>query len=204
MVKKRSFTILKKSMSYDEFNKFCKKLTEEYAGSEAQFARTYFTEHYNISADCYYKVLEHAVVTNLVEDVVVVRMMNKALNNQVANNASAGATTRAKYARMYSKRYEFIVHSFSENEIKRFATDFGDNPDISKDDFAATYGVNRKVIELLLVRAIEENIADNRAVDAIELRSINNAKPGQEEIVKSSFAKLRKNREAYKQGITLK
>lgn len=204
MGKKRSFTQLKKSMGYDEFNKFCEKLTKEYASSEPKFARTYFTEHYNISIDCYYKVLEHAIVTNLVEDVIVEKMKNKALSNQEANNASAGATTIAKYARMYSQRYEYIVNSFSECEIKGFATDFGDNPDISKDDFASAYGVNRKVIELLLTKAIVENIADERAVDAIERRSIINAKPGQEETVRKSFAKLREKREAYKQGITLK
>lgn len=203
MKKKRSFTQLKKSMSCVAFTKFCKDLTEEYAKSEPQFARTYFTEHYNISTDCYYKVLEHAVVTNLVEDVVVTKMMNKAIKNQSAHNESAGVTSVIKYARMYEQRCKYIANSFLDKEVREAATDFGDNPDISKVDLASSYGVARKVFELVLVRAIEENIADDRTVDAMEARSIKNAKPQNVEMTKEYFTALRKKREANKQGITL-
>lgn len=203
MEKKRSFTQLKKSMSCNEFNKFCKKLTEEYANSETQFARTYFTKYYNISVDCYYKVLEHAVVTNLVEDIVVTKMMNKAVANQNLHKNGAGGSSIAKYARMYDQRCKFIANSFTDKEIKRMAIDFGDNPDINKADLAASYGIARKVLELVLVRAIEENIADDKTVDAIERRSINNAKPEKKQITKDCFTALRKKREANKQGITL-
>lgn len=203
MEKKRSFTQLKKSMNCSEFNNFCKKLTKEYANSEAQFARTYFTKNYNISVDCYYKVLEHAVVTNLVEDIVVTKMMNKAVANQNLHKNGAGGSSIAKYARMYDQRCKFIANSFTDKEIKRMAIDFGDNPDINKADLAASYGIARKVLELVLVRAIEENIADDKTVDAIERRSINNAKPEKKQITKDCFTALRKKREANKQGITL-
>lgn len=203
MEKKRSFTQLKKSMNCSEFNNFCKKLTKEYANSEAQFARTYFTQHYNISVDCYYKVLEYAVVTNLVEDVIVNKMMDKAVKNQSVHNESAGASSIIKYARMYDQRCKFIANSFIDKEIKTMAIDFGDNPDISKADLAASYGIVRKVLELVLVRAIEENIADDKTVDAIERRSIKNAKPENVQMTKDYFAALRKKREANKQGITL-
>lgn len=202
-MKKRSFTILKNSMSYDEFNRFCKKLTQEYANSSAEFSRSYFTEHYNISSDCYYKILEHAVVTNLVEDVVVVKMMNKAVKNQSAHNPSAGGSSKAKYAKMYSQRCQYIAIGFSNEEVRKMAIDFADNPDISKGDLAASYGIARKVFELVLVRAIEENIADDRTVDSMELRSIKNAQPEKLEMTKENFAALRTKREAKKQGITL-
>jgi len=203
MERKRSFTKLKKTMTYDEFNKLCKKITEEYANTEAQFARSYYCETYNISVSCYYKVLEYAVVTNLVEDVVVTKMMNKAISNQNLHKNGAGGSSIAKYARMYKKRCEHIAMTFPENEVKKFATEYGDNPDISKQDFASSYGVARKVLELLLVRAIEENIADDRTVDAIELRSIKNAKQQNVEMTKEYFAALRQKRKANKEGITL-
>ena len=203
MGKKRSFTKLKKSMTIDEFNRFCKKITKEYAESEAQFARTYFTEHYNISVDCYYKVLEYAVVTNLVEDIVVSKMMNKAIKNQTIHNESAGASSVLKYSRMYTQRCKYIAITFSKKEIEKIAIDFGDNPDISKGDLAAAYGISRKVLELLLVKAIEESIADDRTVNSIELRSISNAKQEDVKMTKEYFAALRKKREANKQGITL-
>lgn len=204
MEKKMSFKQLEKSLvTYDKFNKFCKKIAEEYANSEAQFARTYFTQHYNISVKCYYAVLEHAVVTNLVEDTVVIKMMNKSVSNQNLHKNGAGGSSIAKYARMYDQRCKFIANSFTDKEIKRMAIDFGDNPDISKADLAASYGISRKVLELVLIRAIEENIADDKTVDAIERRSINNAKPEKKQITKDCFAALRKKREANKQGITL-
>lgn len=202
-MKKRSFTQLKKNMSYEEFNRFCKKITEEYAKSEAQFARTYFCEHYNISVSCYYKVLEYAVVTNLVEDVVVSKMMNKAVANQNLHKNGAGGSSLAKYARMYDGRCKYIAMTFPKDEVKRFAEDFADNPDISKGDIASSYGIVRKVVELLLVRAIEENIADDRTVDAIEKRSIKNASPAKVQMTKEYFDALRKKREANKEGITL-
>lgn len=204
MEKKRSFKQLEKSfVTCNEFNKFCKNLTEEYANSEAQFARSYFTENYNISVDCYYKVLEYAVVTNLVEDITVTKMMNKAVSNQNLHQNGAGGSSIAKYARMYTKRCQYIAITFTDKEIKRMALDFGDNPDISKADLAASYGIARKVLELLLVRAIEENIVDDKTVDAIERRSIKNAKPENVQMTKDYFAALRKKREANQKGITL-
>jgi len=202
-MRKRSFTQLKKNMSYEEFNKFCKRLTEEYAKSDAQFARTYFCEHYNISTSCYYKVLEHAVVTNLVEDIVVSKMMNKAVANQNLHKSGAGGSSLAKYARMYDQRCKYIANTFPKGEVEKFAIDFADNPDISKGDLAAAYGIARKVAELILVRAVEENIADDRTVIAIEERSIKNATPVKVQMTKEYFAALKKKREAYKQGITL-
>ncbi len=183
-------------MSYDEFNKFCKKITEEYAKAEAQYARAYFTEHYNISVDCYYKVLEHAVVTNLVEDIIVVKMMKKAVANQNLQKSGAGGSSLAKYARMYEERCRYIAMTFQKDEVKRFAVDFVGNPDISKTDIASSYGIVRKVAEYFLVRAIEENIVDDKIVDAIEKRSINNANPEKVQMTKEYFIGLRKKRQA--------
>ena len=78
MEKKRSFKQLKKEKNAEELRKFCRKMTEEYANSEAQFARSYFSEHYNISEKCFYEVIKYAIETNLVEDVVVFKAMEKA------------------------------------------------------------------------------------------------------------------------------
>ena len=79
MEKKRSFKQLKKEKNAEELRKFCRKMTEEYANSEAQFARSYFSEHYNISEKCFYEVIKYAIETNLVEDVVVFKAMEKAI-----------------------------------------------------------------------------------------------------------------------------
>lgn len=199
-MKKRSFSQLKKTMNYNEFCNFCKKITEQYANSEAQFARSYFTENYNISEACYYKILEYAVVTNLVEDVIVSKMMNKAVANQNMHSKGAGGSSIAKYARMYTQRCEYIAAAFSEENVKKLAMDFADNPDISKEDFAASYGVARKVIEIVLERAIENNVVEDKVFEAIEKRSLSK---NSSKAAKNYFSALRKKREANKKGITL-
>lgn len=199
-MKKRSFIQLKKLMRYDEFCKFCKKVTEEYANSEAQFARSYFTENYNVSENCYYKILEYAVVTNLVEDVIVNKMMNKAVANQNLHSQGAGGSSIAKYARMYTQRCEYIAASFSEEEVKKIAIDFADNPDISKEDFATSCGIARKVLEIILERAIENNVVEDKVFEAIEKRSLSK---NSSKATKDYFVALSKKREANKKGITL-
>lgn len=199
-MKKRSFTELKKSMTFEELNKFCKKVTEEYAKSEAQFARSYFCEHYNISEQCFYKVLEYAVVTNIVEDYIVTKMLNKAIENQNLHSSGAGARSVAKYARMFNQRCAFIAATIPKEEVMRIATDFANNPDISKQDIATANGISRKVLELVLERAIEENIVDDKIFEAIIERSLskNNSQDA-----KDYFLGLKKKREANKKGITL-
>lgn len=199
-MKKRSFTQLQKTMSYNEFCKFCKKVTEEYAKSEAQFARTYFCEQYNISASCYYKVLEYAVVTNLVEDAIVTKMMNKAVTNQTLHKEGAGGSSLAKYSRMYEQRCEYIATTFPEDEVKKLAIDFADNTNISKEDFASSYGIARKVLELILERAIENNIVEDKVFEAIKKRSLSK---NSNKAAEDYFVALKKKREANKKGITL-
>lgn len=129
-------------------------------------------------------------------------MMNKAIENQNLHKNGAGSSSVLKYSRMYTKRYKNIATNMSEEEIRNIAKDFGDNPDIGKGDFASSYGVHPRVIDYILKRAIIENISDNNVVDAIEKRSIANAKNTQN--VKEYFDTLRKVREENKKEISLK
>lgn len=203
-MKKRNFTQLKKTMTLEELNDFCKKITEEYVTFEPQYARSYFCERYQITESCFYKILEYAVVRNLVEDVIVAKMMEKAIANQNLHKNGAGASSVKKYARMYTERYKYIAETMPMEEVRNLARDFGDNPDITKVEFASAYGVHQRVIGYCLNRAIIEKIADDRIVDAIERRSINNAKAENVQTTKEFFNKLRKKRKESQKGITLK
>lgn len=194
-MKKRNFTKLRNSMLLTEFNEFCKKVTTQYANSEPQFARTYFCEIYEITVSCFYKVLEYAVVQNLVDDETVRKMMQKAIQNQNLHKNGAGSSSIIKYAKMYTKRYKYIAETMPEEEVRTLARDFGDNPDITKAEFASAYGVSTKVIDYCLKRAIIEKIADDRTLDAIEKRSISNAKVGDVQRTKEFYFALRKMRE---------
>ncbi len=189
-----NFKNLKATMSLEKLNNFCKEIAEEYANSEPQFARKYFSNRYEITFSCFYKVLEYAVTQNLVEDIIVEKMMKKSITNQNLHKNGAGTSTVIKYAKMYTKRYKYIAEAISEKELKDLAIRFGKSPDIPKIEFASMYGVNSKVIDYALERAIKHNIVNDATVDLIEKRSIDNAKKGNVERVKKYFENLRKNR----------
>lgn len=195
-MKKRNFSQLKEMFTLQELIEFCKNIAEEYANLESQYARSYFCNKYEITTSCFYKILEYAVITNLIEDVIVHKMMEKAIKNQNLHKNGAGISSIIKYAKMYTKRYKYIAETMIEEEVKDLARDFGDNPDITKAEFASAYGVNQRVIDFCLERAIKDNIADDKTVSAIEKRSIKNAKAENITITKKYFSDLRKERKA--------
>lgn len=90
------------------------------------------------------------------------------------------------------------------NDIKELAEDFANNPNINKMEFASSYGVNSKVIDYCLKRAIIENIVDDFTVKAIETRSIANATTNNSDIIENYFANLKKIREQNRKEIALK
>lgn len=171
-MKKRSFRDLSKSMTTIEIDNFCKRIAESYANSEAKFARTYFTEHEDISMSCFYKVLERAVILNLVSEKTVDKMERKAELNQLSHAKGAGMTTREKYSMLRKKRNEYIIFLYSDEEIKEIATDFANNRQITKIEFAEKYDVSIKVLDTLLKKAITENIVDDEIFAKIEERSL--------------------------------
>lgn len=193
-----NFTQIKKRMDMDitEINKFCKKVAIEYANSSYLFTRSYFCKTYNITESCFYKVLRRAVEEDLVDDETVQRMMNKAIGKQQKYAKGAGSNTVMKYADMKAKRH--IV------QATNYAIEFANNPDISKKQIAEKHGVTVKKLDQLLAKAIFENHVDDSVVDAIEERSIRNAKQGQEELTRSFFEGLRKKRESYKKWMQSK
>lgn len=171
-MKKRSFRELSKNMTLGEFDSFCKRIAESYANSEAKFARTYYTEHENISISCFYKVLERAVVLNLVSEKTVDKMEKKAELNQSLHAKGAGITSKEKYEELRKKRNEYIIFLYSDEEIKKLATDFANNPQITKTEFAKKYEVSTNVIDTLLKKAITENLIADEIFAKIEERSL--------------------------------
>ena len=194
-MKARNWTQLKNSMTTEQLKKFCKKLAERYAKSESYFAKDYFCRLYNITASCYYKAKEYAIVQNLVDDDTVNKMLKKSASNRDRHAKDAGAATVAKFARMSEER--------KKNKIIQAAIEFADNPDISKKELAALHGVTVKEYETMLVAAIEENLVNDQVVYAMEDRSVKNALTANVEKTLEFFDGLRKKREAYKKGITL-
>lgn len=192
---KRTFKDLKKTMTEEQLAKFCKKIAEEYAKSDSQFARTYFTNQYNITVSCYYKMLEYAVVENLIENGIVTKMMNKAIANQrLHSNGEGGLSSNIKYQKMLVKRNKKVLDSFDDENIKKLALDFADNPDIGKQDLAAAYGITPRILEKLLEKAIVHNIVDDKTFEEIKKRSLRDANKAAQEY----FEKIQRQREEWK------
>lgn len=191
--KGRSFTKIKKSMPAKKFKSFCIEIAEKYANSNEEFARSYFMKEYNISASCFYKILETAIVCNWVSDETVRKMEAKALKNQKAHAVEAGLTTRKHYAEMRQKRQDYILSFYTEKEIENLAVNFAYSP-VSKKEFAEAEEMSVGMLDKLLKKAIVELIVDDVIFNAIRQRSIDNTPQNQQEKVKDFFIKLAKER----------
>lgn len=171
---KRSFKVLKESMTSMEFNYFCQDIAEKYANSDGQCAKSYFSDKYDLSHSCFYKILEYAIVENLVSDEVVNLMQVKAIKNQKVHAENAGSRSILHYQDMRRKRYEKIVSNLSEKEIEEIAKEFAINFQISKKELAEKHGMTIRVIDMILVRAILELIVDDKTFALIRERSLIN------------------------------
>lgn len=170
--KKRSFTKLKNSMRLIEFESYCRKIAVQYANSDGQYSSSYFMKAENISKDCFYKILDEAVIRNLVADEIVDKMETKAVLNQKRHALNAGETSQQHYAQLRKKRNEYIIFLYSDIEIKVLAEDFAELVNETKADFAKRNGISTAVLDTLLKKAFTENLIDDETCRKIEKRSL--------------------------------
>lgn len=194
MLKKRSFEILKETMTEEQLIKFCTKIATLYATSESNFARSYFTENFNISTSCYNKILELAVVRNMVNDKMVDKMEKKAIANQNMHAEGAGATSIVHYSELRVERRKFILSTFSNEKIIEIIHEFIEK-DIFKNELAEKYNVDTKVIDLIIKRGIVENLISDELFHMIELRTL---KRDNSCTAKNFFIKLHEERNSNK------
>lgn len=170
--KKRSFTKVKNSLNLKEFESFCRRIATQYAKSDGEYSGSYFMKAENITRDCFYKILDEAIIRNLVSDELLDKMEAKAIANQKSHAANAGETSRQHYATLRKKRNEYIICSYSDIEIKVLAGDFAESTNEIKADFAKRNGISTSILDTLLKKAFVENIADDDTCKKIEKRSI--------------------------------
>lgn len=170
--KKRSFTKLKNSMTLNEFERFCGKIATKYAKSDGEYSGSYFMKTENISRDCFYKILDEAIIRNLVSNDLVDKMEMKAVSNQRNHAENAGETSKKHYAMLRKKRNEYIICLYSDIEIKALAEDFAESTSETKEDFAKRYDISICVLDVLLKKAFTQNIADDNTCKKIEKRSL--------------------------------
>ena len=181
--KKRSYKQLENNMNSSDFKNLCKKIGREYANSEAHFARRYFCGYYNISEKCFYGILQKVVEEGLLDDNITSKIDSKLKLNKM------------HHAEVHNKS---VATHMPIEQVRNFAEDFAQQQDISKYDLATAYEITPRVADLILVRAIVENIIDDETANQIYRRSVKRSKPGKEDITKNFFKKLREARELNK------
>lgn len=170
--KKRSFTKLKNSKNLKEFEGFCRRIATQYAKSNGEYSGSFFMKTENISRDCFYKILDEAVIRNLVSDELVDKMEMKAIANQRNHAENAGESSKKHYAMLRKKRNEYIICLYSDIEIKVLAEDFAESTKETKEDFAKRYDISISVLDVLLKKAFTQNIADDNTCKKIQERSL--------------------------------
>lgn len=198
----RNFTELKKELVTDEkLKKFGKKLFEEYANSDSEFSRSYFYKEYNITKSCFEKLMYFTMVEGSVSDDTIEKYKNKAIALQKAHVNTSARNTINRVRRVYTERQSREKPKTTEENIKSFVELYALNLETSKEDLAKATGYTVEEANIMIWRAITENIVCDETVKRIELRSINNSKPENREGIKEYFDGLWKVRNGNKRGV---
>ena len=174
--KGRTYTELKKAMTEESFNNYCKRIATQYATSDGRFSSTYFTKAENIKSSCFYKLLRDAVIKNLVDDKIVDKMEEKAVFNQKRHYSEAGISSLIHYSELRQKRIEYIISTFSEEQIKGITETYANNPEKTMEEIANTNKISITVLKNILKKAFVESIVDMDICMRIEKRSMQNAR----------------------------
>ena len=195
---RRSFSSLKKTLTLEEFEAFCKKITEEYAETGFDYARKFFCERYNITSPCYYRVMEYAVVNNLVEDLTITEIMQKSAFNQNLYYDGSGGTSLAKYNRLYDERCKNIAMEMNSEYVKNLVDEFIMNKRLTKYRLSCKYEIHTKTLDYVFEKAIEENLIDDDTKNALEDKLLSKEKGIKKEELKDRFTLLESKRERNK------
>ena len=143
------------------------EIVKEYANSDLDFARTYYSEKYNISNHTFYTLRDYAIIFCLVDTDTCKKLQKKSTANYSRNNASNSAKASiAHYNSLLEKRQRFL-NSFSSNEIKDIALKYVEGVDVEK--IAIAYDTGAFAIKYLLKKGIVSLILDANIVNSIRL-----------------------------------
>lgn len=199
-MKTRTYKDLQNIMTDAELDQFAKKMAEEYAESECQYSRSYFTKVYNITSECFYKLLYRAVVHDLVDDETVRLMRIKASRNsnlKSAQNVGKGTvSSETNYIKLVSQRKWFIfLRDFPKDKKVEITTYFAEHFEESKAECAEKFGVSKVAFDRIMEDTLVNNEVGDEIFTKIRERSLKN---NDTKAVRSYFTALRRKRNANK------
>lgn len=149
-------------------NQIIIKMITEYATTNLEFARTYFSNEYGISISTFYKARDYAVIFGLVDNEICRKLREKTAANYKRNNSKN--TARASLIHFYdlTKERQKLINRFSEVEICDIGLKYCSGVSVEK--IAICYDVGEYVIRSLLSKGIVELIFDRETVNGIYAR----------------------------------
>ena len=162
----RQFVDFKKRHSLS--NQDITQMITEYADSDLDFAKSYFSEKYNISKSVFYKARDYAVIFCLIDEETCKKLKRKTVANYKRNNPKQ--TTKGPvlhFADLCVKRQQFL-NAFSDNEIKDIAYKYEEG--ISTKNIAFLYDIGEYGVKMLLKKGIVLLIVDDETTEAISKR----------------------------------
>lgn len=193
------FKDLERSMTLRDLNELSAEIADQYADRENHdITKKELAEMFEMTPNLVGKLLDYAVINRLVPEATVKRMEDRSVHNQKQHSPDRKATTaKEHYSSLRRKRIEMEVFGVSEETIKEIATRFANECDKTKEDFALEYQLDKSAIDVILKKAITENICDDETFKKIEERSLkHNNTPVAEEF----FKQLHERREAKKKN----
>jgi len=147
------------------------EIASQYARTEAEYSRDYFSREYAISYSTFYTLLERAVVESIVDEQTVLQMAKKAANNAAAK-AGTGAKQRSAdhYKHLILKRKVYMLPKIEAMEFTvKYAYSAYDKKTFCKENF-----IDTKLFDRTLYKAIIDNWVTFEVVEKIKTKSIQN------------------------------
>lgn len=164
------------------------QIATEYANSDFELARSYFSEKYKISEYTFYKARDFAIIFCLVDKEIYKRIRQKSSINYRNNNTKNNSTIAsiAHFDELIVKQQEFL-DGFSKSEILDIANKYVEGLSLKK--IAVAYDTGEYAIKRLLKKGIVDFTFDSNLVKQIST------------IVGSSLNKILQDREAIKKNL---
>ena len=195
----RTFRQLKLELSERALGEFAIEIADAYVNdfnSKAEVAK-----EFEISQKAVTDLMDYAVIHYLVSDDIVDRMERKSIQNQRRFSPDGSADgTIAHYKMLRTKRVELAIFDLSDEKIKEISERFATETDKTKGDIALLYGLSKRIIDIVLKKAITEGICDDETFEKIKTRSLKNCKQEDYSKTLSFFDNLQERRNFNKKG----
>lgn len=193
--KMRTFKKLCDEKNLQELNDFAKSVTEAYALSSLECSQRVLAADNNLTIRGLRDLIDYAIVSNLVDRSMAQKVLEKRIHNQQKKVKNAGGSSVLHYKKIINLREKNLAEWYPICIIGKIAKDFAEIDEPIK-YFTEKYKIESdSLTRKLLERAIAENIASDKEMEAIFKRSL---KVKDNERIRNYFNYILQKREIFK------